>query len=180
MRVVIMNTADTEGGAARCAYRLHKGIGKVGVESTYVVQKKFSADDDVVSGSSWAGKLRADLRPGLDRLPMRLYPQRIRSPFSTGLVAGYDFSKVRSMRPDIVNLHYVGEGFVPIRNLPDIGVPIVWTLHDSWPFTGGCHLPGSCDRYLESCGKCPILGSKIEHDLSYWTWKKNRFTVWIQ
>ena len=44
--------------------------------------------------------------------------------------------------------------------------PIVSTMHDSWAFTGGCHLPYDCKRYMEQCGHCPQLRSKRENDLS--------------
>ncbi|MBM4315635.1 MAG: glycosyltransferase, partial [Deltaproteobacteria bacterium] len=37
---------------------------------------------------------------------------------------------------------------------------------DMWAFTGGCHYTGECNRYLHGCGKCPILHSSRENDLS--------------
>jgi len=45
--------------------------------------------------------------------------------------------------------------------------PIVWTLHDSWPFCGVCHYFLDCKRYQNHCGTCPMLGSKKEQDLAY-------------
>ena len=170
--IVIMNTADTEGGAARCAYRLHKGIRQTNTESVYVVQNKFSSDADILVSQPTFGKLSALLRPGIDRLPMRLYRNRLKNYFSTGLMFSPDLSLVNKLNPDIINLHYVAEGFLPIKSLEKFTAPIVWTMHDSWPFTGGCHLPGECTRYERSCGRCPILGSRNFHDLSNWIWKK--------
>lgn len=168
MKVVVMNTTDIEGGAARCAHRLHHGLRQAGIDSTYFVQKKFSAASDVVTPNSWSHRLLADLRPGIDRIPMRLYPQRQRGPFSTGLMSPLDISLLIALDPDVVNLHYVGEGFLPIRSLAKLGKPIVWTLHDSWPFTGGCHLPGDCKAYEKACGNCRMLGSTAANDLSRW------------
>jgi len=132
------------------------------------VQKKLGAEADVVTSDTWAHRLFADLRPGIDRVPMRLYRHRQRGPFSTGLMSPFDMAPVVALAPDVVNLHYVGEGFLPIRSLAKIGKPIVWTLHDSQPFTGGCHLPGDCKAYEQSCGSCPILGSTAANDLSRW------------
>lgn len=168
MKVVVMNTTDIEGGAARCAHRLHRGLRQAGIDSTYFVQKKLGADANVMTPRSWQHRLFSDLRPGIDRIPMRLYGNRQRSPFSTGLMSPFEMAPVVARNPDIVNLHYVGEGFLPIRSLAKIRKPIVWTLHDSWPFTGGCHLPGDCTAYEQSCGRCPILGSTGSNDLSYW------------
>ena len=168
MKVVVVNTTDIEGGAARCAHRLHRGLRDAGVQSTYFVQKKLGADADVVTSNAWLQRMSADLRPGIDRIPTRLYKKRRRGPFSTGLMSPVGLKPVTGVDPDIVNLHYVGEGFLPIRSLAKIGKPIVWTLHDSWPFTGGCHLPGDCKAYEQSCGSCPMLGSTSARDLSHW------------
>lgn len=177
MKVVVMNTADIEGGAARSAHRLHGGLRQAGIDSTYFVQKKFGAGENVVTFGSWPQRLLSDLRPGIDRIPMRLYPNRQRVPFSTGLMTSFDLKPIVALDPDVVNLHYVGEGFLPIRSLAKLDKPIVWTLHDSQPFTGGCHLPGDCKAYERSCGTCPVLASKATKDLSRWIlWHKT--TQW--
>ncbi|MBA3921988.1 MAG: glycosyltransferase, partial [Nostocaceae cyanobacterium] len=44
--------------------------------------------------------------------------------------------------------------------------PIVWTMHDMWVFTGGCHYSQACDRYTSSCGICPQINSSKNNDLS--------------
>lgn len=61
--------------------------------------------------------------------------------------------------PDIVHLHWVSglmdtESF--FQSIPK-HVPIVWTLHDMHPFTGGCHYAWECERYKTTCGSCPQL-----------------------
>jgi glycosyltransferase involved in cell wall biosynthesis len=61
-----------------------------------------------------------------------------------------------------------------VETLRRFGRPIVWTLHDSWAFTGGCHVPNDCVRYRESCGRCPVLGSTREADLSRRVWARKR------
>jgi glycosyltransferase involved in cell wall biosynthesis len=76
------------------------------------------------------------------------------------------------MAPDLVHVHWIGEGFVRPDNLGRLGAPLVWTLHDSWAFTGGCHLPGACRRFEDACGKCPALASDRRHDLSRRGWER--------
>jgi glycosyltransferase involved in cell wall biosynthesis len=52
---------------------------------------------------------------------------------------------------------------------------MVWTLHDMWPFTGGCHYDDGCGQFKDRCGKCPKLTSDREYDLSRWVWaRKNK------
>lgn len=61
--------------------------------------------------------------------------------------------------PDIVHLHWVS-GLIDtptfFSSIP-ANVPIVWTLHDMHPFTGGCHYAWECDRYKSTCAACPQL-----------------------
>jgi glycosyltransferase involved in cell wall biosynthesis len=46
---------------------------------------------------------------------------------------------------------------VTLRRLFALGKPVVWTLHDMWPFTGGCHYSASCEKYKTDCARCPQL-----------------------
>ena len=73
---------------------------------------------------------------------------------------------VRKVNPDVVHLHWISGGFIPIAELRRIDGPIVWSLRDMWSFTGGCHYAGSCERYRDRCGACPQLRSRRELDLS--------------
>lgn len=77
---------------------------------------------------------------------------------------------------DVVQLHWVA-GFVDyglfLSRLPP-GLPLVWTLHDMNPFTGGCHYDYGCGRFVGACGMCPQLGSGVEEDLSRRVWQRKR------
>ena len=77
---------------------------------------------------------------------------------------------------DVLNLHWVS-GLVDctafFSRIPQ-SKPVVWTLHDMNPFTGGCHYDMGCPRYLNHCGACPQLGSRQEHDLSHQIWLRKR------
>ncbi|HMY73170.1 MAG TPA: hypothetical protein PLQ88_15260, partial [Blastocatellia bacterium] len=68
--------------------------------------------------------------------------------------------------PEIVNLHWVSRWLdLPsfLRSLP-AGLPVVWSLHDMNPFTGGCHHAGDCDRFAKHCSYCPLLKSPGARD----------------
>ena len=66
-------------------------------------------------------------------------------------------------KPDVVHLHNLHGYYLDIRTLlgwlAKAGVPVVWTLHDCWPFTGHCayYSMRRCDRFREGCGYCPQL-----------------------
>jgi glycosyltransferase involved in cell wall biosynthesis len=59
--------------------------------------------------------------------------------------------------PKLVNLHTVLRWLdLPsfFTSMP-LGLPIVWSLHDFIPLTGGCHYPGDCEHFTQNCGNCP-------------------------
>jgi glycosyltransferase involved in cell wall biosynthesis len=174
MKVLTLNSSDSSGGAARAAFRLHRGLRAIGIESEMLVQGKRSDDPSVIGPASEIAKKMAMLRPHLDFLPLRMYPDRQRIIFSPALVPDRLPARIAALNPDIVHLHWICEGFMRLETLPRLKRPIVWTLHDSWAFTGGCHIPFDCLRYQECCGECPTLGSAEENDLSRKIWLRKR------
>jgi glycosyltransferase involved in cell wall biosynthesis len=107
----------------------------------------------------------------LDRLPLKIYPNH-NGLFSLQWVPDFLPSQVAELNPDLINLHWVCNSFLKIETIPRFKRPIVWTLHDMWPFTGGCFHTNDCDRYTDSCGNCPQLNSRNSRDLSRWVWNR--------
>lgn len=73
---------------------------------------------------------------------------------------GLDFDDSRLFRTaEIIHLHWPTWGVTPraIHKWLKTGRPVVWTLHDCWPMTGGCHYPAGCNQYETACLKCPQL-----------------------
>jgi glycosyltransferase involved in cell wall biosynthesis len=167
MKVLIVNTYDTDGGAARAAYRLHNALLFEGVQSVMLVQKKLSNDLSIQSAVSIKQKIIAKLKPYIDQLPLFFYKKKSANLFSTAWISFGDIlSQINAFKPDIVHLHWIAKGVLSIEEIGRIKVPIVWTMHDSWAFTGGCHIPEACVRYKSACGSCPVLGSNNTNDLS--------------
>jgi len=174
MRVSLVSTYDIEGGAARAAYRLYRGLNENGVTARLLVQEKCSDEFAIDGPASEAGRLLARLRRPLDKLPVKLYRGRKRGLFSTAWLPTRMGSRLASWRSDLIHLHWVTDGFMNIGAIGALDQPVVWTLHDMWAFTGGCHYDEGCGRYRESCGSCPALGSRRDHDLSSRVWKRKR------
>ncbi len=79
------------------------------------------------------------------------------------------------MEADVIHLHWINAGFLSLRSLGELlqmGKPVVWTFHDMWPFTGGCHYALDCREYTRECGTCPYLKRPGKRDLSHRLWKK--------
>ncbi len=182
MRVLHIGTNETLGGAARAAYRLHTGLRPLGHDSIMLVAHKQSGDPTVEAFTPSVGIARR-----LRRLLRRGRIARSLERYESSRPAGYEpFSGDRSEHGatlvrqlpscDVINLHWVA-GFVDyrsfFRSIPR-GTPVVWTLHDMNPFTGGCHYDDGCGKFAEYCGACPQLGSSAARDLSREIWQRKR------
>ena len=171
MRVALLNTMDTKGGAARAAFRLHKGLTEIGVASTYYVRDQQSADPSIrrfVPNPATAGQRAA--RKGARDAAYDAYAAT-RSPdielFSQERADGGEEFFTQMPRADVLNPHWIA-GFLDFESFfsPRTTRPVVWTLHDMNPFTGGCHYDQECRKFTAACGACPLLGSSDPSDLS--------------
>ena len=58
---------------------------------------------------------------------------------------------------DIIHLHFVAAHYVDYSFFAKAKKPVIWTLHDMNPFTGGCHYSGDCVQFEIDCHKCPQI-----------------------
>ena len=71
--------------------------------------------------------------------------------------------KIETIQPDIIHLHNIHGYYLnyPIlfEYLQSLSIPIVWTLHDCWAFTGHCAYFDyiGCERWKYCCGNCPQI-----------------------
>jgi glycosyltransferase involved in cell wall biosynthesis len=170
MKVVHLSTSDTNGGAAIAALRVFNAQIKSGIDSKLVVQLKHSNDSEVISlVQTFGDKLRFYKRFLQDELSIRTLSISSRGRF-TFPYFGLNLSKNKLLNEaDIINLHWINGGFISLKtlaNLVKINKPVVWTLHDMWAFTGGCHYNIDCEKFIDKCGFCPSLKIKSRNDFS--------------
>ena len=173
MKVALVSSYDESGGAGRAAGRLHQGLRGQGVDSDLIVQQRGGDDAAVFAPESRVVRLVDWISPSVDFFPLRLY-KKGPGLFWLKWMPGFGIKRVLSRSPDVVNLHSFQPGFIRLESVRKFRLPLVWTMHDKWCLTGGCHFSGSCTRYEDSCGKCPQLSSDHSFDLSRWSWNRKR------
>jgi len=163
MLTVIISKRDIWGGAAKAAYRLHKGFNKIGIDSFMLVKDKKTHDDRVwqikdpenKGGSYDLSIVNAVQHQYIDKNRTSLSNTKFTIPYP-----GYDLSELEIIKKaDIINLHFIAsfQSTESIRKLLLLGKYVVWTLHDQWAFTGGCHYSAGCEKYKYECKNCPQL-----------------------
>ncbi|MBT9314585.1 glycosyltransferase [Leptothoe spongobia] len=176
MKVLHLSTGDLGGGAFRGTYWLHQGLLRKGIDSKILVSNKLSDDSTIIKNSQNTFLSKLDqVRSSFDELSLAFYQNRLRERFSPAYTSSFKLKEtISKIQPDIVHLHWINGGFLNPEMIGGLNIPTVWTLRDMWPFSGGCHYAGECNKYLESCGKCPILRSKSENDISRNLWSRKK------
>lgn len=170
MRILFVNTSEHTGGAAIAAHRLMKALNRNHVQVQMMVRDRETDSPQVVSSpSKWVakGKFLAERLSIVCKNHFQTAHLFAIDPatFGTDITRTPEFR-----RADVIHLHWVNQGMLSLGNIRKIlksGKPVVWTLHDMWPCTGICHQAGSCERWLQGCGNCPLLWNNGAHnDLS--------------
>jgi len=176
MKILIVNISDINGGASRAAYRLHTSLLDQNVESEMLVGEKGSDDFTVLTPNVTPMQKSFSLIRGfIESIPERFYKNRSGTLFNSSFTPfGNIVKEINKIDPDIVHLHWISGGTIKIEDLKKIKAPIVWSLHDMWAFTGGCHYDEECGAFENSCGNCKVLGSHKKNDLSQKVFKRKQ------
>lgn len=181
MKVVLINTSDSAGGAAIACHRLFEAHQSTDLATTLLVWEKIKTTNKSILEPEleWRYKAIKNLNFYLEKLAFLPYEasKSVRFAFSTAKF-GIDISKNKAVQEaDIIHLHWINKGFLSLdslQQLVNLKKPIVWTLHDMWAFTGGCHYSDDCINYQTACGNCMFLKNKSTADLSNNVWAKKQ------
>lgn len=139
MSVLHVSHSDLNGGAARAAYRLHRALLDHGTESRMRVREKKSDDWTVIGSKSKSCKAGNLLRPALGGLATRLQKSANVNLHTGNWLPSAWSGELDATDAGVVNLHWVGDETLSIEDIGRIHKPMVWTLHDMWPFCGAEH-----------------------------------------
>ncbi len=169
MKVVIINTAENKGGAAVAANRLHLALRESGIDSKMLVRQKSTSDPNVIEFTQSKIHKKINLFLFFIELLILKFFKKKGKDFSLPWF-GPDLSKhPLVMEADIIHLHWVQNSFLSLKNLNKLiklNKKIVWTLHDMWAFTGGCHYNEGCRKFEVGCNDCPQLRNLPIKDFS--------------
>lgn len=179
--VTLFSTSDNMGGASMGALRLQQALSRyTPLFSQILVQQKQTSNEAVVAyDDSWWGKKQALSRFARERLYLKAYEKSKEQHWAFDpALYGVDVTDHPFVqKANILHLHWINHGFLSTKSfqkLADLKKPIVWTMHDMWPFTGGCHHSGDCDHYEVECGDCKFLRYPSEIDLSHEIWERKK------
>lgn len=200
MKILLLSTYDKGGGAEKVAYDLMSTYRSRGHEVRMLVRYRRTLDPDVQEvdpykeTSSWSGlcvsaerslrslpQFRGQYRL-VDWLRRSAWPRRwldqasgiedFNYPYS------YHLADDKDWLPDVVHAHNLHGDYFDLRSFNQLSkkVSVVWTLHDTWAFTGHCAYFLNCQRWQDGCGQCPDLDRPptVIRDQTAENWNRKR------
>lgn len=153
MKIIEINTTKNSGSTGRIASQIQKYVNDKG--ALCKIAFGYGNDKDLTDFSmySWVG---THIHSFLSR---KLCMQGRCSWFQTYRLVRF----LKEEKPDIVHLHnihghYLNYGIL-FRYLKSVQIPVIWTFHDCWPYTGKCahYSSAGCDKWKTECFDCPNL-----------------------
>lgn len=153
MKIIEINTTESSGSTGRIAAQIQKYVNDRGDQCKIAFGYGKGEGTTDFSMYSWSG---THIHSFLSR---KLCMQGRCSWFQTYRLVRF----LKKEKPDIVHLHNIHGHYlnyeILFRYLNGIQIPVVWTFHDCWPYTGKCahYSVAGCDRWKTECFDCPNL-----------------------
>ena len=144
---VVHYTFSTSGGAGRVAEQLSSGLNSSGLPSRVESLTAGNIQNCVLQQPVLVGQALFDFL-----IVRRSFDQSLFS-----LFRNFDGIKLGAKKSTIHHLHWM-PGVASVQQIGQLlksELPKIWTLHDMWPFTGGCHHSMNCSEYTNYCSQCP-------------------------
>jgi putative colanic acid biosynthesis glycosyltransferase len=153
MKVLQINVAVNTTSTGKIAERIGVVLTENGEQSVIAYGRKSPASQSTTI------KIGTDLDIKLHGLKTRLLDKHA---FGSTAATKKLVTQIQQLNPDVIHLHNLHGYYINIKVLFDYlkqaNKPIVWTLHDCWPFTGHCSYFSfvKCDKWKTQCHHCPL------------------------
>jgi glycosyltransferase involved in cell wall biosynthesis len=181
MRVYLCSSYDVSGGAGRATYRLHQAFKKMKeIDSTLFVQQQEIHNDPSIKRyltphTNLLRKVACRSVPQMETIFRKLFTSTKEGSHSLPFLPDFQNPNVRHLNQhaDIINLHWIGSGFLNVWSLASLKKPVVWTLHDTWPFCGTEHYPEGTEYYKDGYKSADQKQYRLSQEV--WSLKHKNF-----
>ena len=162
----VLHLAATRNSEASAAWRILNAQRESGIDAQALVQEnRFSrADTNLLFNPEGKSNYRIALKRNALLARISHY-NKPRLPWSYNFKPSSNWSDIAKLDFEILNIHWV-PSVLDLNSIALLDKPIVFTLHDVWPLTGGCHCNLEFVNWKTGCEKCPQISKSIPNFLS--------------
>lgn len=173
LKVLHVCFSDSLGGAFIGAHRLHSCMRAIGVDSKLLVVKKRTEDPTVLRAPLVVRALNL-INRRLAKFILRAQDRDDDEVRSLNVFPSLLDRVINDSDADILQLHWVGNNTLGIKDFSRIKKPIIWKLPDMWAFCGSEHYSHYENRYIEGYSKENRPLAHTGFDIDRYCWEKKR------
>ncbi|HVF53668.1 MAG TPA: glycosyltransferase [Actinomycetota bacterium] len=177
MRVCHVTYSSSHPGANRVAFSLHAATSSQDCDSNLITMKTTDAQRPTPKGV-WRNLVtEMEFLPKrvMYALPPGLAPS-LSPETSLAWTGAYATQRIVAVNANLVHLHWICGGLMRVESLRKLaGYPLVWTMHDMWPFAGAEHYTEQT-RYIDGYTKENRPAGERGFDATRWVWERKQKT----
>ena len=173
----MISHSDGGGGADRAAHRILHAVALHEPDVSMWVAEKTTQDARVRAFAEVLGReprWKSSVRSTSETFPLHLQKSSNSVHRSFNVMSRGITSAIELFRPWVTHLHWMGQGTLSIKEIGALPGPVVWTLHDSWPFCGAEHHPENHydHRFQNSYSRKSRRPGNTRLDVDAWTYRR--------
>ena len=176
MKILHLNFSP-KGGAGIGVLRLHEALKEKGVNSFILNYEEFIRDKKKKLISRILIKFKWRLKIILKKILLKFFTKLSnKEAISLNIFNNLNLKKfIKDNNFDLIHLHWIGNEMISIKEISFIDKPIVWTMHDMWPFCGGEHFTKE-ERFQKNYSHESRSKTESGFDFNKFIWEeKNKY-----
>lgn len=173
MRVLHVNESDIAGGAARAAFRILQAQRGAGLDARMAVNRAHSGDWTVTAPDTLRERISITVRRSMVQRATDRLSQPCSGMASMALLRTRWPERFAALSAEVVNLHWINNEMLSVRDIARVHVPVVWTLHDMWAFCGAEHYTQS-ERWRVGYTPQSRPVDARGPDFDRWVWRRKQ------
>lgn len=171
-KILHLNFSD-DGGAAIAVLRIHKALKKYNYNSKILVAEKNTNCSDILCNQNNFDKFFWNLKKKISRNLKYIFKSKNKNTHTISFFNSNILSQIDKYDPDIVNIHWIGNEFISLKQISKIQKPIIWTLHDMWLYSGAEHYTAD-QRFVDGYNKTNRNQDESGFDINRWVWNRKK------
>jgi glycosyltransferase involved in cell wall biosynthesis len=180
-KILHLSTYDDFGGAARAAFRILESQIENGIDSMMLTLVKKSKHAHISTPVHSDIKIKLKLVHDYLDYYRNYSAEKNKNLFSDGNISAGLIDEINSSDCNIVHLHWISY-MLSIEDIGKINKPVVWTLHDMWPFCGREHYMEENDLQIYMNNKIEVQNHNQNINVDTWKrklkyWNSEKFSI---
>ena len=171
-KILHLNFSD-DGGAAIAVLRIHNVLKKNNYNSKILVAEKINNSSDIFCNQNSFNKFFWNLKKKISRNLKFIFKSKNKNTHTLSFFNSNILSQIDKYDPDIINIHWIGNEFISLKQISKIQKPIIWTLHDMWLYSGAEHYTTE-QRFIDGYNKKNRNKDESGFDINRWVWNRKK------